>query len=327
MKTLAALLAGFALSALANSASAIEASESPKNRLSKCIDTVTKGSKDGACTGHPNTPDCVGLNQATTNATNCLAYDGKNHCAAYGERGFTMGEWLAFGSQYTDAMKQCYEPMKASDQNLTPSQAANFLADKFNDGSVFLGYENGEIMKRAFSDVPFSEIVKGSPFVTKLEPIFQTEVNHALEDPKTTIARAGKSLTDQAKIAEIAVAAPAAITETKSEAVNNSASAEVRSPSVFPSPTLPPTTQLEQAEAVFARERAAANATPQDVKRQLASIEKISPSALHPLNELTDHSSVQDATTQTDEATLFVRVHDTYRRRHKDFEPVKPAVI
>jgi hypothetical protein len=79
---------------------------------------------------------------------------------------------------------------------------------------------------------------------------------------------------------------------------------------------------LEQAEAVFARERAAANATPQDVKRQLASIEKISPSALHPLSELTDHSAMQDSTTETDDATLFTRVHGTYRKRYKDFKNI-----
>jgi hypothetical protein len=299
--------------------------------IGKCVVLASDGRKDAKCKETPENPECVGMNQTLQNFSNCLRKDPvSKSCVEFGSGGYSLEDWIAFGKEYNDAMVSCFKPIeKKLDLEKDTIQAESFAAAqtvgkiiaKYTDGSVFIGFENGDVLRRTVSGEAYAAVIADSPFVKQLDINSRQNIAKALENPTATITKAlEKKIVPRAPGESDVLATSFAFSQEPSKTAQPSSSYETATsqPHTFPSVPIP--TPAEEAAAVFARERELAQAGPSAAtvkRRELASIEKISGTALHPLSELTDLSAVKDSTTETDDASLFVRVHGTYRRRGK----------
>ncbi|MCO5142167.1 MAG: hypothetical protein M9962_03655 [Oligoflexia bacterium] len=220
------------------------------NSMYNCVDTSISGRTDTVCASDPTNPECVGLNSALNNSTNCamLAPDGVT-CLAYGANGYTGEEWLAFGTQYFDGMLGCFSAhtenatvlntdtgenklenltdivsggstsattagvlgfsapggsssdISASSKNKeqsskntynqkskSSSYGWEYFAEKINDGASYIGYNNGEIFKRAEEKESFLTVFTDSPFYqNKLNKKQQASSEEAINYPQDPI--------------------------------------------------------------------------------------------------------------------------------------------
>lgn len=316
------------------------------NVMGGCVGTNVGGRTDSVCAASPKSPECVGLNQALRNAANCLTRDDAGECTSWGADGFTMTDWMAFSSQYASSMTGCYSTKTRTDALVTPmagltemasgapvtvptvapeesssgisrSTAVNALgwkelSERFPDGSVYLGYENGEIMRRAFAGEPFAAIVNESPFVAKLDRTKRNAVEETLADPDSAVAKAleGRSAAGGAEVSVASAGVPVG--------VSAPVGAEVSAPHKDPTP-LAPTPRGRGILESHAQTTGASTPVPLDAgARQLASIEKISPGAMNPLSDLRG-PAVSPAPAEMHGISLFERVSVSYRKRRREF--------
>lgn len=189
------------------------------NVAGSCIETNLQGRNDADCAANPNHPECAGLNKALENASNCEEWfnPASLGCKRYGAHGFTMEEWLAFGTEYFeggikpcdthmtrvrtldsgDPNKNVIEDMKSmtdmvsATQGLTESGgqergqsgiSGSTEKRELEDGSTYLGYENGEILKRARAGDSFLDVITESDFYKKLSFSQKRSAANAVEN-------------------------------------------------------------------------------------------------------------------------------------------------
>ncbi|MGE3262182.1 MAG: hypothetical protein AB7K68_10410 [Bacteriovoracia bacterium] len=321
------------------------------NVMGGCVGTNVGGRTDSVCAASPKSPECVGLSQALRNAANCLTRDGAGECTSWGADGFTMTDWMAFSSQYASSMTGCYSTKTRTDALVSPmtgltemasgapvmvptlapeesrsgvsrSTAVNALgwkelSERFPDGSVYLGYENGEIMRRAFAGEPFAAIVNESPFVGKLDRTKRNAVEETLADPGPVVAKALEGRVTPASGAEVSVTSAGQSTRfNASGGPALLAGAQVLAPTREATPLAPSPRGRGISEGYA---QAFGASAPVDVgARHLASIEKISPGAMNPLSDLRG-PAVSPAPAEMHGISLFERVSVSYRKRRREF--------
>jgi hypothetical protein len=94
-----------------------------ENLNTTCIDTALNGRRDSLCAENPNHPECAGLGSSIDFALTCVEWldPQKTKCKTYGSNGYTMEEWIAFGTQYQRSISKCdgsrAEAMAINDQS------------------------------------------------------------------------------------------------------------------------------------------------------------------------------------------------------------------
>jgi hypothetical protein len=182
------------------------------NANGSCIETTFVGRSDGDCATNPTHPECVGFNKTVQNATTCVEYfvPASLGCKVYGAGGYSMEEWLSFGEQYHQGMSGCFGFKNQNDTDLNnissladmltgstedPGQNGNISSSssiskstlrdkddegKTKDGSLYLGYEDGEILRRTKAGESFLDILTDAPFTQKLNPEQKKSAKNAI---------------------------------------------------------------------------------------------------------------------------------------------------
>jgi hypothetical protein len=300
------------------------------NVLIDCVSSTVNGRKDGSCAKNPSAPECLGLNASVGNAVaavECKQKDAKGKCLNVA--GYGGDEWFTFANQYVGAMTSCKQTKSKVDAAAAPFESLSELikgtgasahgnqetgtsfitgssetisvdAYGWQDGSVHLGYENGEIVRQAFHGASFSSLVLSSPFAEKLDSFNREKIETAFADPRAIMEKFQLAKTQEGDPARTA---PAVVAKEPTAVA-------VQTPAAAPPPQV----------AVPAQQPAiAALAGP---SRQLASVSRISPSALHPLADLQEpqdslesRNSLAAAGDQVESISLFERISRSYRKR------------
>lgn len=218
-----------------------------------------------------------------------------------------------------------------SDISSTGSSSATRLYsqesfEKMQDGSSSLGYDNGEFMRGIFSGRSFTDVVTESPFYKRLESYDQNKISETLTDPDSVVAtlREGKIAEmdkERKEREEAAAEEETAATRvagqnpseasTISEASSSFAGTAAEAPPVFiPSVTVAAVEPEPAKGRWYTEEQILA-------RRKLASINKISPTALNPLHDVEEPKVKAQSAPIEPEATtsLFERVHFRYQQR------------
>lgn len=193
------------------------------NSFTSCVQSSTFGRSDGDCATNPDHPECVGFNRAVDSATSapCLQYavPASLGCLVYAPvNGYTAEEWFAFSDQYFSSMSGCFQGRDQNDplvdkmlsmSDMLTKQEADYdgsgkldshsgvsgstKSSKGNskDGSLYLGYEEGEVFRRARAGQNFFDVLSDSPVAKGM-----TE-----EARKKTLA----AVTDSAEVTEKAL--------------------------------------------------------------------------------------------------------------------------
>jgi len=189
-----------------------------------CIRTSLYGRSDTDCSSNRDHPDCAGVFHAIENATHCEEWHEPRSrgCKTLGPvNGISNEQWASIANDYiTQGVTPCLnhlptvqktenrEDVVADMLSLTdmvegtegiagtaaPSRAQSGISgstgpENLRDGSEFIGYENGEILRRIKAGDAFLDVLTESPFYSKLTPVKRTSFITALENSQEVVAK------------------------------------------------------------------------------------------------------------------------------------------
>lgn len=151
-------------------------------------------------------------------------------CKQTNLKDYTSDEWIAFGEQYYSGMQGCGETKMKTASSSTMASLTDMLANPVtkgpvdygviptsgisgtvpattdgttlkvkptlsslnipDDGSARLGYENGEVLKRAEKGEPFYTVVMDSPVVEDIKPKNRALLERGLSEPNLVLDQA-----------------------------------------------------------------------------------------------------------------------------------------
>lgn len=135
-----------------------------------CVQSALNGRFDGDCAFYGLAPECIGANLAldySFRKLDCKQH-GRSGCRVHGYLDASQADWMSTASGHIALFMDCVRHRYGTPESNGRKEA---LADpqlltllrSIPDGSIFLGYENGEILRRSLTDERLSSILAKSP--------------------------------------------------------------------------------------------------------------------------------------------------------------------